>query len=95
MNIEEAKERIAKVNEQIVAEGGKPINPIRQYTFNRDGPMVKYDLIDPRRLLPVDPMARAVQTIAHTTLKLRFLEYILRRHENMLEEINVNKNVRS
>ena len=44
MNIEEAKERIAKVNEQIVAEGGKPINPIRQYTFNRDGQMVKYDL---------------------------------------------------
>ncbi len=94
MSIDEAKERVAKINEDLVARGKNPINPVRQYEFDRNGKLIKLDLIDPRMLFPVDPMATAVQTIAHTTLKLRFLEYILRRHENMLEEINVNKNVR-
>ena len=72
MSIQESKEKVAKINEDRLSRGLKPIDPVREYEFDHDGKLVKYTLIDPRMLLPVDDVAYTVRNVAITTLKLRF-----------------------
>ena len=94
MNIEEAKERLAKINEERIIKGLKPFNSIGRFKYTNNGVDEVYDLIDPRQIFPVEPMALAVQKVAHTTLKLKFLEFVLKKYEKELETIDVVKNAR-
>lgn len=102
MSVEEANERVQKINYERAMEGKSPLAPVRQFEFDRDGKLIKRELIDPRELLPCDSgkiikgvsMAKAVQSIAYTTLKLRFLDFVMKKQEKDLEEVNYNRNVR-
>ena len=58
-------------------KGLAPINPVKEFEFLRDGRLVGYNLIDPRQLLPLGEMEKSVVNMARTTLKLRFLDYIV------------------
>ena len=91
MDIEKAKERVKEINEERIRNGIKPIDPVREYEYSRDGKLVKYTLIDPRQLFPVDPMAKAVQSVAITTIKLRFLDYMIKKYDQSIKEIKVIK----
>ncbi len=53
--------------------------------------LVKYTLVDPRMLFPVDPMAEAVQKIAFATIKLRFLDFIIKKYDQSIKEIKITK----
>lgn len=95
VSMEEAKEKQDKINEKRKETGKNPIDAVREFEFNRDGKLIKRNLIDPRLVVfPVDPMAKAVQSIAYTTLKLRFLDFVMKKQEKQLEEVNYDRNVR-
>ena len=91
MQIDEARERVAKINRERVKKGLMPIDPVKEYEFDRDGKLVKYTLIDSRSLFPVDPMAKAVQSIAISTIKLRFMDFLIKKYDNSIKEIGVTK----
>ena len=88
-----AQEMVNELNQEKIKNGKNPINPIREYTFNRDGELIKRELHDVRELFPIAPMARSVQSLSYTTVKLRFLDFIMRKQEMDLE-VNYNKNIR-
>lgn len=92
MSIEEAKERVERINEERINKGLKPINPVKEYEFDRDGKLVKYTLIDPRSLLPVDPMAEVVRNVSMTTLKLRLLDFVIKKYDKTVDKINITRN---
>ena len=100
MSIEEAKERVRKINEEREKNGKALINPVKEYQFDRDGKLIKYQLIDPRMILPasrvsindpLSPMESAISHMSKTILKLRFYDYILKNYEHYLKDINVIK----
>jgi len=91
MSMEDAKMRIEKINEERKKENKAPLNPIREYEFDRNGKMVKYKLIDPRQIFPVDSMADVVSHVAKTTLKLRFLDFAVKKYDKEYQEIDINK----
>ncbi len=93
MSTETANEMVDELNKEKIKNGKSPINPIREYTFDRDGKMIKRELHDVREIFPVGPMARAVQSLSYTTVKLRFLDFLMRKQEMNLE-VNYNKNIR-
>ena len=92
MSMEEARDRINKINEERTKKGLASINPVKEFEFLRDGRLVSYHLIDPRQLLPLGEMEKSVVNMVRTTLKLRFLDYIIRKYEKNIEEINVERN---
>ena len=92
MSFEEAKERVQKINEIRIKEGKDEIHPVREYEFNRDGKLVKYKLIDPRLLLPLDDAVTALSNVAKTTLKLRFLDFLIKKYDKNIKEINIVRN---
>ena len=91
MSIDDAKMRMDKINRERISNGLKPITMVKEFEFSRDGKLIKYNLIDPRYLLPVDPMANVVSNVAKTTLRLRFLDYVIKQYDKSLEEINIEK----
>ena len=95
MSMEEAMERVRIINEQRKKASKPLISPVKEYEFDRDGRMIKYNLIDPRMLLPLSEMEKSVQNMARTTLKLRFLDYLIKEYDRSYEEqhieINTNK----
>ena len=94
MSIDEANKKVDEINTKREAEGRKPIYPVREFEFDREGKLLKLNLIDPRMLFPVDPMAKSVRSVAHTSIKLRFLDFVMKKQEMNLEEVNYNRNVR-
>lgn len=92
MSMEEARDRINKINEERTKKRLASINPVKEFEFLRDGRLVSYHLIDPRQLLPLGEMEKSVVNMARTTLKLRFLDYIIKKYEKNIEEINVERN---
>ena len=93
MSMDEARERIKTINDERIKKGLAPINPVKEFEFLRDGRLVSYNLIDPRQLLPLGEMEKSVVNMARTTLKLRFLDYLVKRYEKNIEEINIERNV--
>ena len=92
MSIAEARERVNKINEEREKQGLKPIDPVKEYEFDRDGKLIKYTLIDPRSLLPVDPMAEVVRNISLTSLKLRFLDFAIKKYGEKVDAMNITRN---
>ena len=77
MGLEEAKERVKKINEERQKEGKELINPIKEFTYLRNGKTVKYDLIDTRTLVPLYEMEKIIKMNAITILKLRFFNRVI------------------
>lgn len=94
MSPDEAIERADKINIERAKEGLKPISPVKEFEFDRDGKLVKYTLIDSRGLFPVDPMADVVRNVALSTLKLRFLDFAIKKYGEELEKIDVVRNTK-
>ena len=93
MSIEEAKYRVAKINEERLKEGMKPIDPIHEFELLRNGELIKYNLIDPRQLLPLSSMTKVIKRNAITILKLRFFNEVLKRYSNEHDKtINFTRN---
>ena len=67
----------------------KELEVYKKFEFDRNGKLLNLDLIDPRKVLPVDSMADAVRTVSITTIKLRFLDFVMKKYEKELEEVNV------
>ena len=93
MSMEEAREHVKKINEQRIAVGKNPINPVREYEFDQNGEMVKHCLIDPREIFPLGEMEKSVKRMARTTLKLRFLDYMMKEYDKEYQEKEINVNV--
>lgn len=92
MSVDDAIKRIQIVNEERISKGLKPIEAVKRFEFDREGNLINLSLIDPRHILPVDSMADVVSNVAKTTLKLRFLDYMIKKYDNYLEKTNVIKN---
>ena len=96
MSMEEAMERVRLINERRKKDAKPLISPVKEYEFDRNGKMLKYSLIDPRQLLPLSEMEKSVQNMARTTLKLRFLDYLIKEYDKSYEgqHIAINTNHR-
>ncbi len=82
---EEAKFQINKMNEEKIKNNSKPIdlnNAIKHYSVNGDS---EYNYIDPRSIMPLSSMEDAVRKMAELTIKLRFLDYVIKKSEKDYE----------
>ena len=93
MSLEDAKHRMEIINHERINKGLKPVDIVKNFEYNHNG-LVNYALIDSRFILPVDPMAMVVSNVAKTTLKLRFLDFLIKMYDNSINEINIIKNSR-
>lgn len=94
MSISEVKERVKEINAERKKQGLKLIEPVKEYEFDRDGKLIKYTLIDPRNLLPVDPMAEVVRNVSLTSLKLRFLDFAIKKYGEEVNKTDIIKNTK-
>ena len=92
MSFESAREKEEIINKDRVNKNLKPIEIAKKFEFNRNGQLLNLTLIDSRQLFPVDPMAYAVSNIAKTTLKLRFLDFLIKKYDKTINEINIVRN---
>lgn len=89
---EEAKEREIIINKERINKGLKPVNIIKDFEFNRDNNLERLTLIDSRYILPVDDSAELVSNVAKTTLKLRFLDFLIKKYDNTISKVNIIRN---
>lgn len=94
MGMEEAKERVAKINEIRSKEGKSLIDPIKVFTHIRDGEKVNSNLIDTRTLVPISEMEKIIKKNAITILKLRFFNEVIAAYTSEYEnEIKYTRKV--
>ncbi len=86
------QEEIDKINEDRARQGLDPISPIRQFAFDRNGQLIKRELFDIPKVFPAE--GRSGQSLSYMTVKLRFLDFLMKKQEQNIEEINFNKSVR-
>lgn len=90
---DEARERINKMNEEKVKNNKKPTDintAIKHYSVNgKDG----YNYIDPRVIMPISAMEDSVRKMALLTVKLRFLDFVLKKQEKYYEEVTVMEHI--
>jgi len=91
MSIEQAREEEAKINERRTLNGQAPLSLVKHFTFDRDGKIKEYNLVDARQMLPLGGSIEPVTTSnAKLALKLRFLNKIINEYDkNYDKEINV------
>lgn len=95
MGMDEAKERVAKINEQRIREGKTLIDPIKTFTHIKDGVKINSNLIDTRTLIPISEMEKVIKRNAITVLKLRFFNEIIKAYASEYDrEINYTNNVK-
>ena len=70
----------------------KPIEVIKQYSVQNNGQKEDYTLIDPRQIVTLDPYAEAVSHVAKTTLKIRFLDFLIKQYDKSINEVNIVRN---
>lgn len=92
MSKSEAKIREEIINNERINKGLKPVEIVKKFEFSRDGSLKELTLIDSRFLVPVDPMADVVSNVAKTTLKLRFLDFLIKKYDKSINEINIIRN---
>ena len=79
-----AREQIEKQNQVLLQKGKKPIKPedtIKEYTVNGE----PYKYIDPRAVMPLSEMENSVRKMAELTIKLRFLDFLIKETEKDYE----------
>lgn len=91
MGIERAKEEEAKINAARQAKGQAPLSLVKEFTFDRNGNKVKYQLIDARQMAPDSKTMEPIITMnAITSLRLRFLNEVIKEYDhNYQKEINI------
>ena len=92
MGMEEAQRRVAIINEMREKEGRAPINPLREFDVTQDGKLNKYQLIDPRQLVPLTEIERVIKRNALTIFKLRFFNEVIEEYSRNKEMIDVTIN---
>lgn len=92
MGIERAKEEEAKINLARQEKGQAPLSLVKEFTFERNGNKVKYQLIDARQMAPDSKTMEPIITMnAITSLRLRFLNEVIKEYDhNYQKEININ-----
>ena len=88
---EEARIRIDKMNEEKIKNNKKPTdvnNVIKHYTVNGND---EYKYIDPRSIMPLYEMENAVRKMADLTIKLRFLDFVIKKTEKDYETTVVKR----
>lgn len=91
MGIERAKEEEAKINATRQAKGQAPLSLVKEFTFDRNGNKVKYQLIDARQMAPDSKTMEPIITMnAITSLRLRFLNEVIKEYDrNYQKEVNI------
>ncbi len=94
MGIERAKEEEARINAAREAKGQVSLSLVKEFTFDRNGNKVKYQLIDARQMAPDSKTVEPIITLnAQTSLRLRFLNEVIKEYDrNYQKEINVTIN---
>lgn len=79
-----AREQINKMNEEKIKKNKKITNvnnAVKDYTVNGE----PYKYIDPREILPITDMENSVRKMAELTIKLRFLDFLIKETEKDYE----------
>lgn len=97
VGVKEAREMIARTNEEKIKNGKKPVNiNERANTVERyiDGEKVNFDYINPVDIMPLRELENAVNEMGQLEIKLRFLDFIIRQKEQDMDyQIDVRKHV--
>lgn len=94
MGLERAKEEEAKVNAKRAEEGKSPFSLVKEFTYDRDGREVHYNLVDVRQMLPSTPtVERIINKNAELSLKLNFLNTVIKAYDSHYNQpVNVVAN---
>lgn len=95
MSIDEAKRQEAIINLEREKNGEVPLSLVKHFTFDNDGEIIEYDLIDVRKMIPfsktINPLT---DKNAETILKFIFLsEYIKEYDKNYNKKIQIVKKI--
>ena len=95
ISIEEAKRQEARINFERKKRGEQPLSLVKHFTFDNDGEIIKYDLIDVRKIIPFDITINPLtDKNAETILKFMFLrEYIKEYDKNYDKKIQIIKKI--
>ena len=92
MGMERARLENEKLNERRALKDQGPLQLVKEFEFDRNGQLVKYDLIDPRQLFSGVLVEKVIKSNAEATLKLRFLNKLIKEYDkNYNHEINITK----
>lgn len=93
MSIERALETEARINEERVLNGKSPLSLVKRFTFDDNGDVRKFTLVDVRQMVPSNEGLNPILNMnAKLMLRLRFLnEFIDAYDKNYNKEINVTK----
>ena len=96
MGLIKAYREECKINAERVLANKPSQKLVRKYIFSRNDQYVKYDLIDPRQMVPDDDSVRKVTTSnAKLTLKLRLLNDFIKRYDkNNEKEVTLVKRMK-
>ena len=97
VSIDEARERIAKINEERIKNNEDPfvINASANTAKKRiNGEKKHFNYINPDRIMPLNDMESAVNEMGQLEVKLRFLDFIIRKKEQDMDyQIDYKKRV--
>lgn len=95
MSIERALENMERINEVRSLSGKAPLSLVKRFSFDDDGNVRKFTLIDVRQMVPSgDCLNPLLRMNAKLVLRLRFLnEFVSYYDKNYSQEINVSKNI--
>ncbi len=64
---------------------------VKSFEFDRDGKLVKYDLIDARQMIPSsETVEKVIKFNAELILKLRFLNRLIKEYDKSYSEKEIN-----
>lgn len=92
MSIEEAKEKERAYNEMAKERGKNEQVFVKQFQFDSNGKFVNVDLIDPRQIFPSSAIESVIEKNAELSIKLRFLNKVLKDYYNYKNEVEVINN---
>lgn len=95
MGITKAYSQELKINSELLSNNEPRQKLIRNYVFKRDGRYIRYNLIDARRMCPVDyTMCPITTSNAKLTLKLRLLHEFMKEYDkNYTKEVTLVKHI--
>lgn len=94
MSIERALLEERKINEKRSLEGKAPLSLVKHFTYDRDGKLVEYNLIDARLMSPSGKTVEPITTSnAKLVLRLRLFNKILTEYDKYTKTINVEKSI--
>ena len=94
MSLSEAEFQNFRINVKNIKNNKNIVRLVKQFEFDNNGQLVKYDMIDARSMLPEGvSIDKASANNAKLGLQLRFLNHVIKAYdENYTNEINVTRN---